>query len=60
MLTKDLLYESKDSREIENGSMSDSPLTELFDVPDGLERRGQKLFFSGGDGLRDVSKYARI
>jgi hypothetical protein len=48
--TKDLLYESKDSREIEKGS--NSPMLELVFVEafDGFERRGQKLFFSGGDG----------
>jgi hypothetical protein len=51
-MSNDLLYESNDSREIENGSISESPLTELFDVPEGLDRRGQKPFFSGGEGGR--------
>lgn len=48
--TKDLLYESKDSREIEKGSNSPTLELELVEAFEGLERRGQKLFFSGGEG----------
>ena len=48
-LTNDLLYESKDSREMENGSIS-SLLRVLIEVPDGCDRLGQKPFFSGGEG----------
>lgn len=59
-LTNDLLYESKDSREIENGSISDSPFIELCAVPEVLDRRGQKLFFSTGDGCETVSKNSSI
>jgi hypothetical protein len=46
--TNDLLYESNDSRDIGKASISDSLPNE---VPDGFERRGQKPFFSGGEGL---------
>lgn len=49
-LTNERLYESKDSREIEKGSISEKLLVVLEDTFDELERRGQKLFFSGGDG----------
>lgn len=55
-LTNDLRYESKDSREIGNGSMSDSLSLVPIEVPEGLERLGQKPFFSGGDGYRRVSE----
>ncbi len=48
--TKDLLYESKDSREIEKGSNSPIVGVVLVEAFEGLERRGQKLFFSGGEG----------
>jgi hypothetical protein len=48
--TKDLLYESKDSREIEKCSNSPMLEVELVEALEGLERRGQKLFFSGGEG----------
>lgn len=51
-LTNERLYESKDSLEMENGSISAKLLVVLEDALDGLERRGQKLFFSGGDGYR--------
>ena len=57
LLTNDLLYESKDSREIEKGSISDSLVRVLVEVPEGLERLGQNPFFSGGEGLRDVSNH---
>jgi len=49
-LTNDLLYESKDSRDIGNGSMSDSLFPVLIEVPEGWDRFGQKPFFSGGEG----------
>jgi len=48
-MSNDLLYESKDSREMENGSIS-SLLRVLIEVPDGCDRLGQKPFFSGGEG----------
>ena len=48
-LTNDLLYESKDSREMENGSLSLRQLRWFEDVVD-VGVRCQKLFFSGGDG----------
>jgi len=51
-ISNDLLYESNDSRDIENGSISDSLLPVLVEVPEGLDLFGQKLFFSGGDGGR--------
>lgn len=49
LLTKDLLYESKDSREIENGSFSLSMLRWLEDIVE-VGDLAQKLFFSGGEG----------
>lgn len=52
-LTNERLYESKDSLEMENGSISAKLLVVLEDELDGLERRGQKLFFSGGDGYHN-------
>jgi hypothetical protein len=51
-ISNDLLYESNDSREIEKGSMSDSLSRVAVVVPEGFVRRGQKPFFSGGDGGR--------
>ena len=51
-LTKERLYESNDSLEMENGSISEKLLVVLEDALERLERRGQKLFFSGGDGYR--------
>jgi hypothetical protein len=56
-LTNDLLYESNDSREIEKGSISDSLSRVAVVVPEGFVRRGQKPFFSGGDGFPDVGSY---
>lgn len=50
-MSNDLLYESKDSRDIENGSMS-SLWRVLVDVRETFDRRGQIPFFSGGDGGR--------
>lgn len=50
--TKDRLYESKDSREIENGSISPAVSLLRVDVEEGFERLGQKLFFSGGEGYK--------
>ncbi len=52
--TKDLLYESKDSREIENGSSSPRLVLVLVETFEGFERRGQKPFFSGGDGCENI------
>lgn len=52
-LTNERLYESNDSLEIENGSISAKLRVVLEDAFDGLERRGQKLFFSGGDGYHN-------
>ena len=49
-LTNDLLYESNDSREIEKASISELLSHVPVEVPEGLDRRGQKLFFSGGEG----------
>lgn len=51
-LTNERLYESNDSLEMEKGSISAKLLFVLEDVLDGLERRGQNPFFSGGDGYR--------
>ena len=48
-LTKDLRYDSKDSREIEKGSFSLSMLRWLEDMVD-VGDFCQKLFFSGGEG----------
>ena len=59
-LTNDLLYESNDSREIEKGSISDSLSRVAVDVPEGFDRRGQKPFFSGGDGFPGVSSYRPV
>jgi hypothetical protein len=56
-LTNDLLYESKDSREIENASIS-SLFRVLLDVPETFDRRGHNPFFSGGEGLLEVSSYS--
>lgn len=50
-LTNDLLYESNDSREIEKASISDSLSRVPVEAPEGFDLRGQKLFFSGGEGL---------
>ena len=50
-LTNDLRYDSKDSREIENGSLSLNILRWLDDDEVVL---CQKLFFSGGDGCRKI------
>lgn len=48
--TKDRRYESNDSLEIENASISSLFLV-LFDVADKFDRRGQRPFFSaGGEG----------
>jgi hypothetical protein len=49
VLTNDLLYESKDSREILKGSFSSRTLR-LLDCPDLLDHVDQKLLFSVGDG----------
>jgi hypothetical protein len=54
--TKDLLYESNDSRDIENGSISESLFPVPVEVPEGRDRFGQKPFFSGGDGLCKISR----
>ena len=48
-LTKDLRYDSNDSREIEKGSFSLSMLRWLEDMVD-VGDLCQKLFFSGGEG----------
>ena len=48
-LTKDLRYDSKDSREMEKGSFSLSMLRWLEDMVDEGDFC-QKLFFSGGEG----------
>lgn len=48
-LTKDLRYESNDSREMEKGSFSLSILRWLEDMVD-VGDFCQKLFFSGGEG----------
>jgi hypothetical protein len=58
--TKDLLYESNDSRDMGNGSISDSLLPVLVEVPEGWVRFGQKPFFSGGDGLPKISRYSQL
>lgn len=48
--TKERLYESKDSREMENGSSSARLDVVFVEALEGLDRRGQKPFFSGGEG----------
>lgn len=48
--TKERLYESKDSRDMENGSFSARLLRDAVDVVEGFDLLGQKVFFSGGDG----------
>lgn len=48
-LTKDLRYESNDSRDMEKGSFSLSILRWLEDIVD-VGDFCQKLFFSGGEG----------
>jgi hypothetical protein len=51
-LTNDLLYESNDSLDIVNGSLSkDSLVRVLDDVPEGFDRFSQKPFFSVGLGF---------
>jgi len=52
--TKERLYESNDSREIENGSFSAMLLREAVDVVEGFDLFGQKLFFSGGEGWKSL------
>jgi hypothetical protein len=51
--TNDLLYESNDSREIEKGSISARFEDVFADEFEFLERCGQKLLFSGGEGYVD-------
>jgi hypothetical protein len=48
--TNDRLYESNDSREIENGSISARLEVVFVDVFECLERCDQKLLSSGGEG----------
>jgi len=43
-----------------NGSISDSLFPVLMEVPEVWDRFGQKPFFSGGEGLRHVSRYSRL
>lgn len=52
-LTNDLLYESNDSLEIGKGSISSFEVVRvLIEVAERLLLlRGQKLFFSGGEGF---------
>ena len=50
MHTNDLRYESKDSREIENGSFSLSRLRWFEEEVVDVGVRCQKLGFSGGEG----------
>lgn len=51
-ISKERLYESKDSRDIEKGSISDKLLRDGGGGAEGFVRLGQKLFFSGGEGGR--------
>jgi len=51
-ISKDRRYESNDSREMENASISWVLSVVAVDELEGFPRRGQKPFFSGGEGGR--------
>lgn len=60
LLTNDRLYESNDSREMENGSNSPTVVGVVADTLEALERRPQNPFFSGGEGLRESQWHSSL